>query len=198
MKKFKFRHIKLKTVKIEELSDRVLFINLYLTQALALGLGLIIILFQKQTLFELFSIDVSSAILLWGVSLAAVNIVANWLVTKVVPEDILDDGGINERIFGSRSVFHIALISFIVAVCEEILFRGAIQYIMGPYWTSILFAAIHVRYLRHWVMTGFVFGSSYALGWIYIQTGSLWTPIAAHFLIDFILGCMIRYRKEEG
>jgi len=50
--------------------------------------------------------------------------------------------------------------------------------------------------LQHWLMTGLVFGISYGLGWIYIQTGSLWTPIAAHFIIDFVMGCLLRYRRK--
>lgn len=100
-------------------------------------------------------------------------------------------------IFGNRALWHIALLSLIVSICEEVLFRGAIQAAWGPYWTSILFAAIHIRYLQHWLMTGLVFSISYGLGWIYIQTGTLWTPIFAHFLIDFVMGCILRYRREE-
>jgi membrane protease YdiL (CAAX protease family) len=196
MKKFNFRNIKIKKVKLEDISDQTLFLNLYITQGITLLLGIVIILFQRQPLFQIFKMTNWVEVITWGVGLAALIILANWVVAKLVPEDILDDGGINERLFGSRNVLQIALLSFVVALCEEILFRGAIQYKLGPYWTSIVFAAIHIRYLKHWIMTGFVFGSSYALGWIYVQTGTLWAPIIAHFLIDFILGCMIRYRKE--
>ncbi|MNP75377.1 CAAX amino terminal protease self- immunity [compost metagenome] len=84
-----------------------------------------------------------------------------------------------------------------VAVCEELLFRGAIQHTFGPYWTSILFAVIHVRYLRHWIPTAWVFLSSYGLGYIYIHTGTLWAPILCHFLIDLFSGLVIRYRRES-
>jgi membrane protease YdiL (CAAX protease family) len=196
MKKFDFRNIKIKKIKLEDISDQTLFLNLYITQIATLLIGVIIILFQEQSLLEALKVTDGIKVLLWGSGLAVVIIAANWGVAKVVPEDILDDGGINERLFGSRSLMQIALLSLLVAICEELLFRGAIQYILGPYWTSILFAAIHVRYLKHWVMTGFVFGSSYALGWVYVQTDTLWTPILAHFLIDFILGCMIRFRKD--
>jgi membrane protease YdiL (CAAX protease family) len=88
--------------------------------------------------------------------------------------------------------------SFGVAFCEELLFRGAIQHAWGAYWTSVLFAAIHIRYLRHWLMTGLVFCISYGLGWVYVRTGTLWTPVIAHFLVDFVMGCIIRYRKESS
>lgn len=107
----------------------------------------------------------------------------------------MDDGGINEMLFRNRPVWHIAIICVIVSVCEELLFRGAIQHGLGPYWTSIIFALIHVRYLRHWIPTGWVFLSSYALGYIYIQAGTLWAPIVCHFLIDFISGLVIKFRR---
>ena len=197
MKKFNFRQIKIKKVKLEDISDQTLLQSLYITQGVILSVGIILIMMQRQSLLELFSIGEWSSILVWGIGLAAVVVAANGLVARLAPEDILDDGGVNDRIFRRRHVLHIAVLSLIVAVCEELLFRGAIQYWLGPYWTSIVFAAIHLRYLRHWLLTGFVFSSSYALGWIYVRTGTLWTPILAHFLIDFILGCLLRYRREK-
>lgn len=86
----------------------------------------------------------------------------------------------NEKLFGKRPVWHIVVICLIVGLCEELLFRGGTA-CFGPYWTSILFAAIHVRYLRHWLPTLMVFLISYALGTVYEWTGTLWAPIAAHF-----------------
>lgn len=119
----------------------------------------------------------------------------DFLLSRFVKEESLDDGGINEMLFRNRPVWHIAIICVIVSICEELLFRGAIQYGLGPYWTSIIFALIHVRYLRHWIPTGWVFLSSYALGYIYIQAGTLWAPIVCHFLIDFISGLVIKFRR---
>jgi membrane protease YdiL (CAAX protease family) len=197
MKKWNFRKLKLKTIDIDEISDRTLLINLYITQLLTVFLGVIILLFQKNNLIhQLGSLPIT--ILLWGIGYAGVFLGINMILSRFVPEEVSDDGGVNEKLFGNRQVWHILIISTIVAVCEEVLFRGAIQHAFGPYWTSILFAAIHIRYLQHWIMTALVFGVSYGLGWIYIQTGSLWTPIIAHLVIDFVMGCMIRFRKNGG
>jgi hypothetical protein len=124
-------------------------------------------------------------------------VLVDLVISRWVPEEVTDDGGINEKLFATRPLWHIALISFFVSISEELLFRGAIQHAWGNYWTSILFAAIHIRYLQHWLMTGLVFCISYGLGWIYMRTGTLWTPIAAHFVIDFIMGCVMRYRREK-
>lgn len=198
MKKWNFRNVRIKSVSIDDIDDRMLLINLYLTQAITLVIGLLITTFQKNYVWRLFPAEGFTTSLLWGAGLAAAVMAADFLVSLFVPEEVTNDGGINERMFGGRALWHIAVLSLIVALCEEILFRGAIQHALGPYWTSILFAAIHVRYLRHWLMTGLTFSISYALGWIYLQTGSLWAPVAAHFLIDFISGCIIKYGKKTA
>lgn len=197
MKKFDIRKIRVRKVSVDELDDRMLLINLYATQGLTLIIGLIWVLFQRQSLIQLFKIPKELQFLWWGIGLAAAVIVVDLLISRFVPEEAADDGGVNERIFGNRPIWHIAVLSFIVAVCEELLFRGAIQHAIGPYWTSIIFATIHVRYLRHWIPTGLVFSISYGLGWIYIQSGSIWAPIIAHFIIDFVMGLIIRFRRES-
>lgn len=198
MKKFDFKNIRFGKVDLHELNDRTLLLNLYITQLLTIIIGLIIIFFQSNhQFFSMFHFQSGWAIPLWGVLFALAVLGGDLLISRWVPKEVTDDGGINQMLFGNRPLWHIALISIIVAICEEILFRGAIQYAWGPYWTSILFAAIHIRYLQHWLMTGMVFSISYGLGWIYEQTDSLWTPIIAHFVIDFVMGCILRYSKED-
>ncbi|GIQ71056.1 CPBP family intramembrane metalloprotease [Xylanibacillus composti] len=198
MKKFNWKNIKIRKVSIHDIDDRLLLINLYVTQAATFIIGMILIIFQSRNPFSLFAPIHSWSPLIWGAAFAALVLIADLAVTRFVPDDVMDDGGVNDRIFRNRPLWHIAVLSAVVAICEELLFRGAIQHAIGPYWTSILFAAIHVRYLQHWLMTGMVFSISYGLGWIYDQTGTLWTVIFAHFLIDFIMGCIIRYRREEA
>lgn len=197
MKKFKLGEVKLKKVSPEQLTDRMLLINLYVTQGLTLVIGLIWILLQRRNPIQLLNIPESAHFVAWGLGLAGVMLVVDFLLTFVVREETMDDGGINELLFGNRPVWHIVVIAAIVAVCEELLFRGAIQYAFGPYWTSILFALIHIRYLRHWIPTGWVFLSSYGLGYIYIMSGTLWAPIVCHFVIDLISGLVIRYRRQS-
>ncbi|MBW7454432.1 CPBP family intramembrane glutamic endopeptidase [Paenibacillus sepulcri] len=196
MKKFDIRKIRFKKVTIDQIDDRLLLINLYATQAVTFIIGLIWILFQHRNPFLLYALPSGWKFLLWGLGLAAAVIAVDLLVSRFVPEEAGDDGGVNDRIFKNRPIWHIVVLSLIVSICEETLFRGAIQHNLGPYWTSIVFAAIHVRYLRHWIPTGLVFSISYALGWIYIQTGSLWAPIIAHFVIDMVMGFVIRFRRE--
>ncbi|PZE21975.1 type II CAAX endopeptidase family protein [Paenibacillus xerothermodurans] len=197
MKKFNFKSLKFRKLDIADIDERYLLLNLYITQLIVFILGSCIMLLQRPSLRQLLSFEPGWLIVIWGVGFAGAVLIVDLLISRWVPPEVTDDGGVNEKIFRNRPLWHIAVLSFIVAVCEEWLFRGAIQPFLGPYWTSILFAAIHIRYLQHWLMTGLVFSISYGLGWIAVHTGTLWTPIAAHFLIDFIMGCIIRYRREE-
>ncbi|MCC3379254.1 type II CAAX prenyl endopeptidase Rce1 family protein [Paenibacillus farraposensis] len=194
MKKLK---VKWKRAQIQDLNDRLLLYNLYLTQGLALLIGVIWIIFQGRNVLKLFAFPSGLQVLWWGLGLAAIMLLVDLLLSRIMPEDAMDDGGINQLLFQNRPIWHIICISAVVSVCEELLFRGAIQYSFGPYWTSILFAVIHIRYLRHWIPTGWVFLSSYGLGYIYVQTGSLWAPILCHFVIDLISGLALRFRRYE-
>ncbi|CAG7641506.1 CPBP family intramembrane glutamic endopeptidase [Paenibacillus allorhizosphaerae] len=197
MKKFDMKRLKFHKVNIDEIDDKFLLVNVYITQLLILILAALLLLFQKPHLGAVFTLKPKETILIWGFGFALIVLVVDLLISRWVPPEVTDDGGINELLFKNRPLWHIALLSFVVAFCEELLFRGAVQTWCGPYWTSIIFAAIHVRYLQHWLMTGLVFCISYGLGYIFIHTGTLWTPIAAHFMIDFAMGCILRYRREE-
>ncbi|WP_019638968.1 CPBP family intramembrane glutamic endopeptidase [Paenibacillus fonticola] len=197
MKKNKFGKIKIQRVDPGQLNERLLLINLYITQGLTLIIGIVILFFQKRNVISLLQFPENTHFLFWGCGLAAAMFSLDFMLSRFVKEESLDDGGINEMLFRNRPIWHIAVICIIVSICEELLFRGAIQHGIGPYWTSIIFALIHIRYLRHWIPTGWVFLSSYALGYIYIQAGTLWAPIVCHFLIDFISGLVIKYRREK-
>ncbi|CAI6057695.1 CPBP family intramembrane glutamic endopeptidase [Cohnella sp. JJ-181] len=197
MRKFDIKNIKMRKVTVDELSDKMLLVNLYATQALTIIIGLVWTFFQGQNLLEIFRMPTSFSFLYWAAGLAAFVVAFDIGISRWIPDEAKDDGGVNERIFRQRPLWHIALLCAVVGICEELLFRGAIQHAIGPYWTSILFAAIHVRYLRHWIPTGLVFGISYALGWLQIHTGTIWAPVVTHFLVDLTMGIIIRYRREE-
>ncbi|MBW4082863.1 CPBP family intramembrane glutamic endopeptidase [Paenibacillus sp. S150] len=196
MKKFKFGEIKIKKADPQQLTDKLLLLNLYITQGLTLIIGLIWILLQKRNPIHILNFPENAQFVYWGLGLAVIMLAVDFLLTHIVPADSMDDGGINELLFGKRPLWHILVIAALVSVCEELLFRGAVQHSFGLYWTSILFAVIHVRYLRHWIPTGWVFLSSYGLGYIYIHSGTLWAPILCHFFIDVFSGIVIRYRRE--
>jgi len=198
MKRNKWKNLRFRKVNIQDIDERLLLINLYFTQALILLAALLLIWLNKISFKQLFEASPGTGVTMitYGILCAALVLFSDFLLGRFIPEHVTDDGGINEKIFANRSVWHTAVICLVVAICEELLFRGAVQHLIGAYWTSVLFAAIHVRYLQHWLMTLLVFAISYALGWIYMQTGTLITPIIAHFAIDFVLGYHLRGGKK--
>jgi membrane protease YdiL (CAAX protease family) len=182
--------------RLTEINQRILLLNLYLTQGVALLLSIAGLYFfyfrQHYPVFPFFRIH-SMAEIWVALSLASVVIGVNVLMTKWLPEDYFDDGGINEKIFQNLPLWHIFVIAFIVSISEELLFRVVIQAQIGLWWTSLLFAVVHLRYLKKWVLFSSVLGVSLLLGWLFESTQSVIAPIVCHFTIDFVLACFLRF-----
>jgi uncharacterized protein len=185
---------------IKELSDKDLLFHLYATQLLLLAISAILgfILFNDfSSFFDLFFWE-DLNILYIGAGAGIAVVLADLLLMKIVPASYYDDGGLNERIFRNRNPLHIAVIAAIVAFCEELLFRGIIQTHFGLLVSSIIFAAVHYRYLFNWFLFINIIVLSFLIGIIYLKTGNLAVTIIMHFLIDFLLGISIRYRKQDN
>jgi len=92
-------------------------------------------------------------------------------------------------------VFNLFLIALAPAVCEELLFRGALQRIMHERFnmhvailiSAAIFSAFHMQFL------GFVprFVLGVALGYLYAWSGKLIYPILAHFTNNAVLVILV-------
>ncbi|CAH0182572.1 hypothetical protein SRABI96_01469 [Peribacillus sp. Bi96] len=185
---------------IKQLTDKQLLYNLFLTQIILLTLAVFlgIILFKERSaFFDLFIFD-DLNILLIGIPAGIVVVLIDILLMKVTPSSYQDDGGINERIFSHLSYTMIFVVALVVAISEEVLFRGVLQTHFGLLWTSIIFAAVHYRYLFNWFLFLNVLVLSFFIGLLFEWTNNIMVTITAHFLIDFILGIIIRSKKQTG
>ncbi|TLS35620.1 CPBP family intramembrane glutamic endopeptidase [Pseudalkalibacillus caeni] len=183
-------------IQIKNISDKELIWNLYLTQGIILLASFLIGIFLFQSWEEftgIFQWD-PSAIFLYGGGAGIVVVCFDLFLMKVLPEKALDDGGINERIFSSIPIPHIFVVTLIISVSEELLFRGVLQTNFGIIAASLLFAIFHIRYLSKIILFVTVVGLSFFLGWVYLVTENLLATIFSHFTIDFILGCLIRLK----
>lgn len=181
---------------IKQLSDKQLVKQLYLTQFLLLIITIVSGAFLFSSLSDfilLFQNDIHE-ILLYGITAGVLIITIDVLLMFILPKRYYDDGGINERIFRSLRIHEIFIISLLVAVTEEVLFRGVIQTNFGYMIGSLSFALVHIRYLTKPVLLISVLLISFYIGWMYELTHNLFVTIAAHFLIDFVLGLMIRLK----
>ncbi|MDN4074599.1 CPBP family intramembrane glutamic endopeptidase [Fictibacillus terranigra] len=174
---------------IRQMSDRELRINIYFSQFLFFTAGIAVMWF---THFDLTRLRWESFnIIVFGAGTAIGVVLINLLLHKWLPKGSLDDGGINVRIFRSMPVWHIAVLTAVISFSEEWLFRGAVQPLLGLSLTSLLFAVLHVRYIKKPVLFTAAVLLSFLLGYLYEYTGNLLVPMTAHFFIDFLLGLLI-------
>ncbi|KMY50630.1 CPBP family intramembrane glutamic endopeptidase [Peribacillus loiseleuriae] len=184
---------------IARLSNHELHKQLFLTQILLLVISAIlgIILFDYYSSFmKLFRMEWK--IIYIGVSAGLIVVLLDLVMMKRLPEAYHNDGGINERIFTSLSCPMIAVVALLVAISEELLFRGVLQTHIGLIWTSVLFALVHYRYLFHPFLFINIILLSFFIGFIFEMTGNLYVTISMHFTIDFILGLIIKLTKGKN
>lgn len=133
--------------------------------------------------------------MIYGAVPALVIVVIDIILIWTVPRKYLDDGGINERIFQKQSISFIFIVALTVAISEELLFRGVIQTVFGYFVASTIFALVHLRYLKKPVLFISVVGISFLMGYLFEITGNLLVTITTHFIVDFLLGLVIRFIK---
>ncbi|WP_080845417.1 CPBP family intramembrane glutamic endopeptidase [Cytobacillus gottheilii] len=184
---------------LEEITDRELIFHLYLTQIILFVISVVLawLFFDHYSeITALFKWDFKE-IVLFGGGAGVLVVLIDSILMKILPQSYYNDGGLNEKIFRGRSVLHIAFISLVVAISEEILFRGVIQTNFGWIVSSVVFALIHFRYLFHWYLFLNIVALSFFIGYIYVITENLFVTIFMHFLIDFLLGVIIKYGKKH-
>ncbi|WP_261129173.1 CPBP family intramembrane glutamic endopeptidase [Bacillus sp. Marseille-Q3570] len=179
---------------IQSLSQRELYLNLYFTQGIFLLLTVILSFFFNQGFADwlvLFRMEWRT-IFLWSVPVIILVVLVDVMLWKKAPRRLIDDGGINERIFSTITYFHLFVITLVIGVCEELLFRGVLQTNIGYVPASLLFTLLHIRYITKPVLLIFASTLSFLLGGIFIITGNLLIPVFIHIAIDFLLGLIIR------
>ena len=130
------------------------------------------------------------------IALASVAlIIAASRFTAVINESFFGffDSGLEQDIFEQYNIFVILITSVIIpAFFEELVFRGLILTNLLPFGrtfaiivSGIIFGAIHgtVSQILFATLAGIV------LGWVYVETGSLWCGIFVHFVNNLVSVC---------
>jgi membrane protease YdiL (CAAX protease family) len=81
------------------------------------------------------------------------------------------------------------------ALGEELLFRGAMQPLMGLVPTALVFGLLHATSAAHVMLAGLL---GFVLGWLFQWSGSLWPPIVAHLSIDLVTGLLLARTLRRG
>src|SRR5690625_1128305 len=103
----------------------------------------------------------------YGVIPGILIVLIDIILMTIFSAEHFDDGGINKRVFKNRSISSIFLLTILIAVSEELLFRGVIQTTFGFVFASILFALVHYRYLKKPVLIISVIFISFYLGYLF-------------------------------
>ena len=162
------------------------------TEASLLGVAAIVGALCNYRMFQDLSWKPVDA--LWGIAATAPMLVAfGWLLKS----DNHFAAGIRRffehvvrPIFGSWSLAQLALISALAGLCEEVLFRGALQGGLTPLvgapgaWAiaSVAFGLAHPVSKQYIVAASIV---GFFLGGLFIATGNLLAPMITHALYDF-------------
>jgi membrane protease YdiL (CAAX protease family) len=125
----------------------------------------------------------------WIILLVILQIIAVYLWTTLNPEQAATLEDINSSLLGDfDTVWEWLLIALAAGIGEEILFRGAIQPVFGLWFTSIIFAVIHVQY-GFSPVTVFIILLAVILGIIRRRTNTT-VAIFVHVGYDFVLGLL--------
>ncbi|SDI97617.1 CPBP family intramembrane glutamic endopeptidase [Salimicrobium halophilum] len=184
---------------IQQMSTKEITKQLLLSQIFLFLLGIVISAIFMESFTEHWKSqwDFTFSEGVWyGIVPALFIIGMDLLLMKTLPENHYDDGGINRKVFEKQSVSMIVLLTAIVAISEEVLFRGVLQPMFSYVTASLLFALVHIRYLKKPVLFLSVLYISFLLGFVYEQTQVLTYVIIAHFLVDVTLALMIRYGTQ--
>jgi len=181
---------------INGLTDKDLLFHLYMTQIILCVLSFLFgfIFFDHFSYLDKIILD-DMHIFTIGIPAGIIIVMIDILLMKCLPSSLYDDGGLNERIFKNRNLFHIMIIALFVAFSEEMLFRGIIQTKVGLIFASIIFAIIHYRYLFNWFLFVNIVLLSFFIGVIFEWSDNLAVTIVMHFVIDFLLGVYIKFKS---
>ncbi len=183
---------------INQMTTKQITIQLIMTQLILLLLAIV----SSAFLFESFREDWKELFestwgywFLYGILPALIILFIDYILMKYLPKKYYDDGGINQKVFQNQSFLNIIALTLLVAVSEEMLFRGVVQKEFGYLFASGLFALLHFRYLVKPILLLSVIFVSFFIGYLFWETGSLMVTITTHFLVDAVLALWIRYGK---
>lgn len=138
--------------------------------------------------------------LIIGIGSGVIGSVIIWFViNRPSVSEVLDDFYIIKMVRKSRfTPFDRIQLSFFAGVGEELLFRGAIQPLLGIWITSVIFVGLHgyfkFKSLGHLVFGGIMFGLSVGLGYLFEYAGLI-AAMSAHATYDVIMLKWILYKK---
>lgn len=183
---------------VKQLTDQDIIASLYYSQLLMAVIGLLFywLLFPTEKNLLVFLRWDGSDVLIYGVLLSIGIALLEIALEVFLPNDWLDDGGINDRMIRALSMRHVWLAMLVVAFVEEGFFRALLQTTYGLVVASICFGLVHVRYIKRPLLIIVAILLGFYLGWLFQYTHSIWVPIAAHYTINVGLALYVKHEEK--
>src|SRR5690625_2590803 len=182
---------------IKQMTDEEIRQQLLLSQVIFLCVAIFLSFFffhDIRDCLTLFHFNIS-VIVTFGVFPAILLVGFELILYRFVPQSWIDDGGINEKVFKNQSVSSIFVIALVVSISEEALFRGVLQSTFGLFIATTIFIVMHVRYLMKPLLLVMIIVTSFLIGYLFFITENLLVVMMFHFLVDFLLGLFIKFKK---
>jgi CAAX protease family protein len=140
----------------------------------------------------------------WGVAIGLSIAIAAWtLILNVAAFSAFRDQMLELSDRMDLRGFNPLWMGLCAGVGEESLFRGALQPLIGIWWTSLLFTLAHFRTgsfqsmnRTKWAYAGFVFLASLLMGYVFIEFGLIAAAVS-HSVVD-VVGIVIMRRTLRG
>lgn len=100
-------------------------------------------------------------------------------------------------VFKNLKLIDIVLLSLVAGFCEELFFRGLLLPRLGIILSSIAFGMLHLPGFKYWLYVLWATLSGALLGWLFLLTQSLWSPIIAHATNNLIGMIMLKKLKSR-
>jgi len=121
---------------------------------------------------------------LLGGGLGLAIVASTWLMKRLGPLERLQRELAD--LLGPLPSSAVAVLAVTSSIGEELLFRGALQPLIGFWPTAVIFGLLHGGMTpRLWTWTLFALLAGVLLGWLADYTGSLLAPILCHFTVNF-------------
>ncbi|MFD0931624.1 CPBP family intramembrane glutamic endopeptidase [Psychroflexus salinarum] len=155
------------------------------------GIAYFILLFSETVqYFDMFKYDNLFLSVPVGLAFGAVGALAGILLLKL--PQLQETNTFYAKLFKGMELHwtDILFYSFCAGVGEEILFRGALQPLLGLWWTAILFVILHgyivLSDLRKSIYGFFLIFVSAGFGYLTLYF-DIYAAMAAHFIFDVIM-----------
>jgi len=100
-------------------------------------------------------------------------------------------------LFKNSTFPDIVIIALVSGFCEEVFFRGALQMDFNLWIASFIFGMFHMPTFRYLTYGAWAMAAGVLFGVTLESTHSLWAPITAHVLNNFVVILFMRYGPVE-